>query len=906
MIMMLMLLPKVRPSASIRAFSIFVLTLAMAVPGTSYAADTTRVEIAPGVIHHEIDDPDKPLRIIALEINISRPNLSIGSAVANDELGSSFETTQSMSRRYDSDDKEAIGAINGDYFGISDPSNPYSFLSNLMIKDDEYVIGKSYSRSQFGFKTNGMPFADMVSFEGNAYLPGDEIVELDGVNRDRGGDQAIVFNRYIGEHTRTNEHGVELLLAPVDEPVIGEPMEFEVIEIESGVGSMEIPDYGYYVLSAHGSKRDIVQDHAEEGDIISLELGTDVSRDDISHLMGGGPRLITDGEFPSQWDGLENFQTQHNMNRHPRTAVGMSKDSSRIYLMVVEGRQDASRGATMEETAHYIHGLGAWNAVNLDGGGSSTIIIQDSLANRPNGGSWQRPVGSALIAFAGPYDYEDEFGGIEVTPKEKLVKKGDNFSIDVRAFNEWGEDVEFSMADIEWEVIDLDAPYGRGGFLAQSLGEGYIVAHYQDEYTDTTHVRILETLGPFEITDWKDLYEIRDDPDFDYVLTTDLDQNSEGYETYNVDQSWVPIGDLNDNPFTGTFDGNGYSIRGLNIDEPETDYLGLFAYIDGAEIRNLNVTDADITGLRHLGILAGRIDNSSVTNCHADGTIYATSTVNVGGLAGSARDNSEIRQCFADVDIEVTEADADRRNTGGLVGYLTNNAKISNSYSLGVVAGGRRVGGLVGLSSNDANVSYSFSAVNVTATGIDGEDDDHGGLVGASVSGATVTNSFYDIQASGTDENDGGSGLTTTEMQSGQTFVDAGWDFVTIDQAEATWGINPDENQGYPFLTWQGFNPIAVEAEREREVTEDFKLSQNYPNPFNPDTRIQYQLPEQTHARLVVYDVLGRPVKVLVDEEQSAGTHQVVFDATQFASGTYIYELTAGSFVQRRTMTLVK
>ncbi len=84
------------------------------------------------------------------------------------------------------------------------------------------------------------------------------------------------------------------------------------------------------------------------------------------------------------------------------------------------------------------------------------------------------------------------------------------------------------------------------------------------------------------------------------------------------------------------------------------------------------------------------------------------------------------------------------------------------------------------------------------------------------------------------------------------------------------------------------------------------RLDQNYPNPFNPRTVISSQLPAASHVRLVVYDVLGREVAVLADERRTAGTYRDTFDAGGFSSGVYIYRLTAGQFVESRSMILLR
>jgi hypothetical protein len=85
-----------------------------------------------------------------------------------------------------------------------------------------------------------------------------------------------------------------------------------------------------------------------------------------------------------------------------------------------------------------------------------------------------------------------------------------------------------------------------------------------------------------------------------------------------------------------------------------------------------------------------------------------------------------------------------------------------------------------------------------------------------------------------------------------------------------------------------------------------FALEQNYPNPFNPSTTIRYQLPVASEVKLEVYDVLGKKIATLVNERQSAGSYQVVWNASGLSSGTYFYRLQAGTFTQTKKMILVK
>jgi chitinase len=85
-----------------------------------------------------------------------------------------------------------------------------------------------------------------------------------------------------------------------------------------------------------------------------------------------------------------------------------------------------------------------------------------------------------------------------------------------------------------------------------------------------------------------------------------------------------------------------------------------------------------------------------------------------------------------------------------------------------------------------------------------------------------------------------------------------------------------------------------------------YDLRQNYPNPFNPTTVVSYQLPEACEAKLVLYDLLGREVATLVDEERPAGISTVTFDASHLNSGVYLYRLTAGSYSATKSMVVLK
>ncbi len=115
--------------------------------------------------------------------------------------------------------------------------------------------------------------------------------------------------------------------------------------------------------------------------------------------------------------------------------------------------------------------------------------------------------------------------------------------------------------------------------------------------------------------------------------------------------------------------------------------------------------------------------------------------------------------------------------------------------------------------------------------------------------------------------------------------------------------LNP--NQHLVFGIAKGDNPLSVKP-INATVPKEYGVSQNYPNPFNPSTTINYQIPENNFVTLRVYDILGKEIATLVNEEISAGYYQTTFDASRLAGGMYFYKLTAGKFSEVKKMMVVK
>jgi len=233
---------------------------------------------------------------------------------------------------------------------------------------------------------------------------------------------------------------------------------------------------------------------------------------------------------------------------------------------------------------------------------------------------------------------------------------------------------------------------------------------------------------PYQIANWHHLHNVRDYLDDHFILMNDLDSTTAGYEelassTANYGKGWQPIGS-SDDPFTGTFDGQGYEISDLSISRPDEGDVGFFGHVDReGVIEDVGVVNVAVTGSTQVGGLVGA-SNGTVSNSFSTGSVTGNSSV--GGLVGENSGTVSNSFSTGSVTGEYYEYDV-----GGLVGI--NSGTVSNSCSTGSVTGNGPVGGLVG-ANWEGTVSDSFSTGSVTGS------TQVGGLVGTNV--GNVSNSY--------------------------------------------------------------------------------------------------------------------------------------------------------------------
>lgn len=344
--------------------------------------------VGPGIRHLKFYESKGPWAIDVLEVDLTNPDLQIESVKANDSVVGR-EKTSTMARRKDWKGHWVVGAINADFF------NPDGSPTNCQIVSGT-ILKTPNKYSVLGFYENLKPFIEILKYNGMV-ISQQDIHQINGINRGRDTNELLVYNHYFGANTNTNIWGTELRFRAIDNWAVNDTFRVKVVDIDSTQGSQNIPGNGG-VLSGHGLSRYWLLKTVSIGDTLKLILNLMPIKERILAIVGGIPRIIRDGKISIE-EGYSdsNFATF----RHPRTAVGFSQDSTKMFLFTVDGRQPGySVGMSLKEVAEFLINLGVYQAINLDGGGSTTMVVHNKIVNRPSDTNGERAVSNALLLIS--------------------------------------------------------------------------------------------------------------------------------------------------------------------------------------------------------------------------------------------------------------------------------------------------------------------------------------------------------------------------------------------------------------------------------------------------------------------------------------------------------------------------
>ena len=471
--------------------------------GQTYNVDTLyHATVGPGTVETELRIEEASgggnvNNIFYTVTDLSDPYVEMRAAKAGNHMRM-LETVPDIAERMTKPGESYFAGVNADFFNMGEPYNSIGmyvadgFLTNYETDgadiDPYYII----------FDADGVPALVRHidrSWTGNViFHDGDSYPLL--VNTQRGEDELLLYTpqwqfynwwedvMYEVGHTGTNQYGVEVRLRPVDKNVLyGSSLSLEVIgDPEEGVGNMAVPSDGY-VLSAHGAARDYIR-ALKKGAIAvaSVDFSADGKKTSVRELLGGFPRMLANGQILSTpaYPG-------HLSNPEPRTAVGYNSDKSLLYMLVVDGRKaGGSSGVTQQQLAWIMRNIGCSDAMNFDGGGSSTMYVNgfgvknvpssSSLDQRPEG--QPRTVVNALFAVAvAPVD--NVVARIEMRDKKVELRTGETFRPVVYAYNQYGVMISTDLAGCSFEIpSQLAEVKGNDIIASEGSFSGMLTATY--------------------------------------------------------------------------------------------------------------------------------------------------------------------------------------------------------------------------------------------------------------------------------------------------------------------------------------------------------------------------------------------------------------------------------------------
>ena len=316
-----------------------------------------------------------------------------------------------------------------------------------------------------------------------------------------------------------------------------------------------IPENGYVVVTrAAGAK--ILQQAFAVGDIIAMNIDTSPEWFSIKMSVSGSSVLVKDGAVQTAFS----FDMPAVAKNSPKTAIGSSKDGNLLYLVTVDGRQTAGIGMSQKEMALFMQSIGAYNAVNMDGGGSTTMVARPvgsteiQVMNSPSDGL-PRGVSTAVGVFtsapAAP------LAGLVVETTDKYMFTNTSRTFTIKGYNKFNNPIQVDQKQVKWSVSGVKGTFRNNVFRPTTFGEGKITAKI-GKVTASLSISVLSK--PAEIILSTSSIKVPVGKTMTFSVTG---INSRGYKAAidPIDLKWSvssKIGTFREGVFTATERGAGY------------------------------------------------------------------------------------------------------------------------------------------------------------------------------------------------------------------------------------------------------------------------------------------------------------------------------------------------------------
>ncbi len=794
--------------------------------GLSFSNSIDSTKVGPGVVYyHEVRDSG-PWQFDILKIDLTQSMLKLETIKSQDRLRA-FERTSSMAARNDYEKHRVVGAINGDFYNTSngEPINTQVINGQILKNPGSYV--------SVGFNGNNKPMIDAMKFSGTV-IAGDSTREINSVNGTRSENYLVLYNPFFGNGTGTNQYGSEAVITPITNWVVNDTVIVVVDTVRTGVGNILIPG-GKAVLSGHGTASSFLVNNFHKGDTLKLALSLLPSLPKLMQSVGGNTRLVTDGAANPE-----------NGDRHPRTAVGFSKDSLTLYFFTVDGRQAGfSVGMSYKELGEYMIEWGVYQGINLDGGGSTTMVVRGEVKNSPSDPGGERSVANSLqIISTAP---TGDLSHLSISPKKVFVLAASSAKFTVKGFDEYYNPINFNASALTWSCDPKLGIIDQTGLLTTAEGDtttGYIYVE-NNGIVDSAMVVVTQISS----------IKLQPDPiilqpgQTQAVLAEARDSYNNIIELPNNSYTWSVNGGLGTITIEGVF--TAVSLGDGSITAQYKTITGSTPVFVGLAAEN--VID-DFSSTSNFSLTGTKVDLGSCTFT-ADTSVYISEPSS--GKLQYSLTTGGTSALYLNCSIPISGTP----DAVGLSIYGDGKAH----WLRGEFADADNEKFLIDFTSADPGINWNGSWKNVMVS------------LDKAVASWANPNAVLNFP------------IKWTRIYLAET----------ADAKKDAGAIYLDDFTSYYTVT-------GVKDDNNSSMPRAFNLRQNYPNPFNPSTIISFEVPEASHVKITVYDILGNEVAALVNGVKQPGSYSVQFDAFNLSSGIYFYKMQANGYINSKKMLILK
>ena len=474
------------------------------IKGETYQVDTLfHAQVGPGTTQTSLlfTGPSYDMRVFYITIDLEDPNVSIR-AVSGQDMVAGGETTSSMAQRHSTEGAQYFAGVNGDFFvtsgstknGVSMVGTP---ISSCIVDGEFYKT--SNENFQFAVDVEGVPFIGTANYLTSTAVSGANTVLFKGVNVGSIDNGITVYTpRYYGA-TDSDAGCAEVTARLADGETFspGKSCRMVITGTPSTVGNMDIPEDGF-VIHGRGSNVEGGTTIGAFDFVNSLKEGDEITLNSVV-LMGSEsivPQQMISGQPHALQDGVELGPVEDTSGFHPRTVIGYGDNKTKVVMMVVDGRSTISNGAMTSQLGYLMKYAGATDAINLDGGGSTTLYTQAlGIRNVPSDGKERADANAIFVVSSAPTDNEIAkitFAdwGLKDFPCHGIYKPV------IYGYNKYGVLVD---TDVEGFTLSCEASLGyikEDGetFVANGSGLHALTATYNG-LTATIPVMVLEGEG---------------------------------------------------------------------------------------------------------------------------------------------------------------------------------------------------------------------------------------------------------------------------------------------------------------------------------------------------------------------------------------------------------------------------